>query len=281
MNINMFKFIGIALVVSTLFVTNGFSQATQSNVLDGVYKKHIVDEKEIIPYEHIREADVSWQRRIWRTIDINEKLNLAFKYPRLTLIEIIHEAAKAGELTVYDPMIDYADEFLRVMPLEDVQGIGAGIDTELVVNEITFEEEWRVDTSSLQWIDITKFRVKEDWFFDKETSTLMVRILGIAPIKEEYDENDVYIGDLPIYWIYYPDLRNLLVKYEAFNPHNDAVRMSWEDIFEMRMFSSYIIKESNIHDRRIKDYSTGIDAIFESERIRKFLFQTEHQLWSF
>ena len=31
--------------------------------------------------------------------------------------------------------------------------------------------------------DVTKFRIKEEWVFDKESSRMYARILGIAPIK--------------------------------------------------------------------------------------------------
>jgi hypothetical protein len=57
--------------------------------------------------------------------------------------------------------------------------------------------------------------------------------------------------------------------------------MSWEDVFEMRMFSSYVIKETNEYDRMIENYAAGVDAIMESERIKNEIFEFEHQLWEF
>jgi gliding motility associated protien GldN len=87
--------------------------------------------------------------------------------------------------------------------------------------------------------------------------------------------------DLPIFWAHYPSLRNQLVKQEVFNPRNDAIRFTWDDLFEMRMFSSYIYKESNVFDRRIQDYATGVDALRESDRIKQDIFNFEHDLWSY
>jgi gliding motility associated protien GldN len=84
-----------------------------------------------------------------------------------------------------------------------------------------------------------------------------------------------------MFWAYYPHLREVLARTEAFNPLNDAQRMTWEDIFEMRMFSSYITKESNVHDRRIDDYKTGIDALLESQNIKNTVFNFEQDLWSY
>src|SRR5205814_2365485 len=119
--------------------------------------------------------------------------------------------------------------------------------------------------------------VKEDWFFDEETSTMQVRIMAIAPLY--YD--DEIQQDIPIFWAYYPTLRNTLVKHEVFNARNDAVRLTWDDLFEMRLFSSYIYKESNVFDRRIQDYATGIDALRESDKIKDDIFNFEHDLWSY
>ena len=84
-----------------------------------------------------------------------------------------------------------------------------------------------------------------------------------------------------MYWIYYPDLRPILAKYEAYNPGNNAVRLSWEDIFEARFFSSYIYKEDNVYDRVIQEYATDLDALFESDKIKQKVFEFEHDLWEF
>jgi gliding motility associated protien GldN len=84
-----------------------------------------------------------------------------------------------------------------------------------------------------------------------------------------------------MYWCYYPDLRPILAKYEVFNPQNDAVRLSWEDVFESRRFESYIYKESNVYDRQIKEYATGVDLLLESDRIKNEMFVFEHDLWNY
>ena len=133
----------------------------------------------------------------------------------------------------------------------------------------------------MTWDKIVKFRVKEDWFFDEETSTMMCRVIGLAPIMEDYDASGNYRGDMTMYWVYYPDLRNTLSKFEVYNPKNDAVRLSWDDLFEARLFESYIYKESNVYDRNIQEYATGMDALLESERVKNELFVMEHDLWNY
>lgn len=272
--------------LSLLCLSIGFfvalsSQSVAQDVLDGFYQKEVIPEKEIIPYDHVREADVFWSKRIFREIDVDEKMNLPFKYPKEPLIKIIHEAAKAGDLTVYDPVVEYAYDFTKEMPTDEVKGIGYREDTLFQVNPITLEEEVVYAKNELQWDQIIKYKIKEDWFFDENTSTFQVRIIGIAPLMDVTTSEGVKIGTAAMYWIYYPDLRPILAKYRVFNNQNDATTMSWEDLFEARIFASYITKESNVHDREIKNYATGIDALLESDRIKQEMFEFEHDLWTY
>ena len=267
----------ILLLSITFFEISAQDVTEESTVRDRAYDVERTASRRVIPYEHLRESDVFYERRIWREISVNEKLNKPFIYPQGYFIEIILDAAYECVLQTYE-MMD--DQFKTPLSCEDVKAIGNSIDTELVVDPVTLEESYEVVENLLNKDHITKYRLKEDWIFDKQLSQLYVRILGIAPIMEKYDENGNYMTDLVMFWTYYPDLRNLLVNEEVFNPYNDSQRLSWDDIFEMRLFASTITKENNVWDRRIEDYATGIDALLEHDRIRQEMFEKEHDLWS-
>ena len=266
----------ITLLIAATFQL--FSQATETLPRDLFYEKTGPSEKEIIPYDDIREADVFWHKRIWRIIDSREKINLPFQYEGIDwkdlkpLVHILRDAAVSGEVTVYQE-----DNFKTVKLPTDVARVGAGNDT---IPLTDLDGNYLKDTVMTREFDptrVSKYRVKEDWFFDEETSTMQVRIMSIAPLY--YD--DEIQQDIPMFWAHYPTLRNVLVKQEVFNPRNDAVRLTWDDLFEMRLFGSYIYKESNVFDRRIQDYASGIDALRESDRIKDDIFNFEHDLWSY
>ncbi len=246
--------------------------------LDGVYEKTTIQEKRILPYDHIREADVFWEKRIWRVIDVREKINKPFVYPKRPFVKILMDAAEDEQITLYS-VLD--DEFKNPLTADEAGSIGASTDTIITFDPETFKEEIKVVRNELNVANIKRFRVKEVWFFDEETSTLQVRILGIAPLREVYDDNDNFRYEQPLFWAYYPELRKVLAREAAFNVKNDATRMSWEDIFEMRYFSSYIFKQSNVYDYRIQDYKTGTDIILEADRIKESIFEFEHDLWSY
>ncbi len=267
-------------LICALFSISLIGQTVQSQPpRDEAYDKLTLSERQIVPYDHIREADVFWKKRIWRVIDVREKMNLSFKYPKQYLVEILRDHAIEGSITVYDP-ID--DAFTRPILPEELAKIGVGeADTIRVIDPITMDEKVEITKPEFDPQKVTKFRLKEDWIFDEETSTMIVRILGVAPVLEEYNTDGSFRGDKPLFWAYYPELRPILAKYQVFNTQNDAVTISWEDLFEMRYFSSYIYKESNVHDRRIQDYLTGVDALLESDKIKNKIFTFEHDLWSY
>lgn len=245
-------------------------------VLDGIYEEDLMSSTPPLKYDNIREADVFWEKRIWRVLDVREKMNKPFVYPEKPFINIILEAAQQGDISVY---LD--EKFTMPMSKSESQNIGVSIDTTIVFDPVTFIERPVITRNVLNWEDVKRFRLKEVWFFDEETSTMQVRIIGIAPLREVYDAQGNFKYEQPMFWAYYPQLRNILAGHEVFNPLNDAGRMSWEDIMEMRYFSSYIYKESNVYDRRLQDYLSGVDLLLEADKIKNEIFNFEHDIWSF
>ncbi len=247
--------------------------------LDGVVeKKHLMDHP-VLPYDQVREADLMWEKRVWRIIDVREKMNLCFSYPEEYFFSIINEAAIKGDLKAYSVK---DDKFSLPLTKDEVASMSSSIDTISVFDPETYEENIKIVRNERNPDDVKQFRVKEIWFFDKETSTMQVRILGIAPLIDEYDNNGNFKYTRPLYWLYYPDCRELLARHRVFNiGGNDASPMSWEDLFEMRFFSSYVYKESNVFDRKIEEYATGVDQLMEGEKIKQEIFNFEHDLWSY
>jgi gliding motility associated protien GldN len=279
----------LLFVLFSLFLTMSYAQTEGSETapldeleekLDGAYEKVTLKEREIIAYDHLREADIKWKKRLWRVIDFQEKLNLPFAHPKMGLVNILHEAAKKGEIEVYQSS-EAGEVFKEPMNVQDVAQIGASIDTVSRVNFETGLEERVVTTNTFNPETVKKLRIKEDWLFDIETSTMVVRILGLSFMREKYNEAGEYVADIPMYWIYYPDVRKILATNQVFNIKNDANTTSWEDIFEMRYFNSYIMKESNVQDRRIESYATNLDLLYESDRIHNEIRDKESDFWEY
>lgn len=246
--------------------------------LDDIVEKRTTVEKRVLPYDHVREADIFWEKRIWRVIDIREKMNLPFAYPERPFFSILMDAAVNGEITVYNTE---DDKFTNPLTPSEVASIGASVDTVITFDPETYEEQIQVVRNDLNPEDVKRFRLKEIWFFDEETSTMQVRILGIAPLLDVLDDQGNFRYEKPMFWVYYPEAREILAKERVFNIGNDASPMTWEDLMEIRYFSSYIYKESNVRDRRLQDYLSGIDLLLEADKIKQDIFNFEHDLWSY
>ena len=262
-----------------VIMTESGDTIVKNTPVDDIVERRTTFDKRVLPYDHVREADIFWEKRIWRVLDVREKMNLPFAYPQRPFITILMDAAKSGELTVYGTE---DDKFTVPLTAEEVSSKGASIDTVTTFDPETYEEKIKIVTNQINPEDVKRFRIKEVWFFDKETSTLQVRILGIAPLLDVKDENGNFLYEQPMFWVYYPDARKTLAKEKVYNiAGNDASPLSWEDLMEMRFFSSYITKESNVFDRRLQEYLTGVDLLLEGEKIKQTIFNFENDLWSY
>ncbi|NRB62943.1 MAG: gliding motility protein GldN [Saprospiraceae bacterium] len=246
--------------------------------LDDIVEPVSTISKRIIPYETLREADIFWKKRVWRVIDIREKMNLPFGYPERPFISILIDAAKADE----NPMRVFSDEKFQIqLDTNQLNNVLFDQDTIEITDPETYETRLEVIRNDINPEDIKRYRIKEIWFFDKESSTMQVRILGVAPVVPVRADNGDLIGERSMFWVYYPEARQYLGRERVFNTFNDASPMTWEDQLEMRYFSSYIYKQSNVKDLRLQDEYTGRELLMQAERIKSEIFNFEHDLWSY
>lgn len=254
--------------------------------LDGYYKKANILSAKVTPYANLRESDVAFSKRIWREIDLREKMNQYLASPKQRLIDVLMAAIDAGELTAYDatpnPKKNDIDGDAFSTPLTPGQARNKMADSTVVDK---FDKDGNKIKSVLQAGElnpdsIVKFRLKEDWIFDKQRSVWEPRIIGIAPMIKPKAGN-VDLDYQPAFWIYFPEARQVLVTKEAISRNNDATGLSFDDVFMKRLFSSYIVKVSNEKDDRIKDYAQGIDKLYEAEKVKKSLMDWELNLWSY
>jgi len=246
--------------------------------LDGVVKHTLIQDNRLLPYEPMREADIPWEKRMWRVLDVREKINLPFIYPQRPFFKILIDMSMNGDINVFQD-----DKFTNIMSEKDIQALLVSVDTTVIFDPDTYEETIKIVRNDINYEDIKRFRLKEIWFFDEESSRMHCRLLGIAPIKDVYSETGELNYSLPLFWIYFPEAREFLSKEQVFNAENDAAPMTWQDLFEARQFSSYIYKVTNPLDLRLKDYipQEGVDLLLESERIKQKLFNFEHDLWTY
>lgn len=282
----------------------------QEPPVDGYYVKSDILDRKVVEYSPIRPADVAYVKRVWREFDLREKMNKIYASQNSGLMAVILEAVLAGELTAYDPTPTEddptGDSFKTVLAVDQVLA-RLGSDSTLVEQ---YDEQGNVVSSHFEADEfsadgVVRFRIKEDWIFDKKRSVFEARIIGIAPLitpkgSESFDSGGVdefgiplrdngadaavgpEVDSYPAFWIYFPEARHIFVNKEVANRHNDATGLSYDDVFIQRRFTSYIVKESNPEDVRIKDYiADGVERLYEAERIKKRLLDFEQNLWTY
>ncbi len=283
------------IILSVIFILIPFIKVNaQSDVLDGVYVKEHVPARKPIPYHYLREADVAWSKKIWRILDLREKINFPLYYPttplddRYSLIDLLIYGVENDGMVVYDTD---DDEFTTPITLKGIdENFGAINDTQFIEDPVTGEMNQKIIPGERTTSEVTRYLMKEVWFFDKQRSKMEVRIVGLCPIRlyakddVEADNGDVQgiLTQKLTFWVYFPAARNLFADHEVFNTKNDAERRTFEDIFFKRRFKSYIYKETNVYDnRRINQYTKGLDSQLEAEKIKMNMFRIEHDLWEF
>jgi len=207
----------------------GFSDTIKRSLRqDGALEKSI-NERTPLPYEYLRADDALYNERVWRDIDIREKINQVFRYKSeddngdQRFVNILVNAVRSGKVTAFSGDDDRFTTPLDSAQFEKALSGGSQCDTNAVYNlqDPTKIDRYVINCNGVNPDDVVKFRLKEDWVFDRESSRMFCRIIGIAPMKTILSvDKKTERGATPMFWLYYPDLRPILVKYEVYNSKN-------------------------------------------------------------
>jgi gliding motility associated protien GldN len=262
---------------------------------DAIIERNLVKDRTPLPYEHIREDDAVYRQRVWQEIDVHEKMNLPFVYKAeedngsQMFINILLQAIKSGQITAFDALVD--DRFTTPMTFSQISAELVDKPHVVQIPDIVKDPDGSKGTMKDSLITeifdpniVERYEIKEEWVFDKQSSRLHVRILGICPEKAIRNPDGSFRAVAPLFWVYYPDLRPMLAKFEAYNGKNYGARMSWEELFESRMFASRIVKSTidNPADLPISGFiKDQILQLLEGDNIKEKIFNYEQDLWSY
>jgi len=247
--------------------------------VDGFYNYTILGNASPFNYPQINPVNIRFYKRLWRDIDVTEPKNQVLAIPGSTLIETILDGIKKGQITAYDNV----DDSFKYK-LTPQQALAKMVDSVLVP---IFDDKGNQINAKMQLNEfnperVTKFRIKEDIFFDKQRSKVETRIIGLAPLMKISTGDTTVNAETPIFWLYFPECRNVFVKKDVSDPDKSMFDMSMDDIFLQRRFTSKIIRESNTSGQRIVDYAKDLsEQEKEALRIESGIEEYKKKVWGY
>ena len=270
----------------------------EENLTQNAEGEVVKEDTNPLPYGYINEKDVIWSKVVWEVIDLNEKINQPYynstdgiAYKTLSLFDALKKGIESGEIKeVYD------DEFFqyKLSPQEAINSLSRTDTTDWYYEQ----KEKGVDMSKVTDTGIDRYPVSSDkvklikvkgmWYIDRRMSEMRYRILGIAMMGPDaqsmgrgFEGADDYVD---LFWIWYPDARNVLHKYTVFNPKNASSKITYDDMLNARRFNSVIYKTSDaLGNKSIEEY-IPLDAqaqMEESRRIKEQILQKENDMWNY
>ena len=290
----------LVIVLCVLAVTSSFAQA---NILNAKSPDEIgvktdaqiaLDNDKPLEYGYVDDRDILYSRMIWEKIVLDERINFPLYYPidtnnigrnRRSLFDVLMTSVKNGDIeNIYDDSY-----FTTKRTLKDIEGALKMVDTtELGIEQINAGEELSaeyINTREITAADIVEYHIKGLWYFDKRLSELRYRLLGIAPVAPDVNFIDTDESDLvPLFWVFFPDAREVLHKAKSFNGKNSAMPISFDHLLNSRRFNGYVFREENIQgDRAISEYvnNNALMQLLESDRIKEKIRNFEQDMWSY
>ncbi len=296
MNMRNFLIMAIALI-------GGVASYAQSNLLNaripeeiGLKTKaqQISDNDKPLAYGYVHDRDVLMGKMVWEIIDLSERINFPLYFPidtanigsdRRSLYDVLTRAIKEERITEV-----YADSYFNTKKTyKDIQASLSRIDTTDAGREqINAGQKVSAEyimKSDLTAQDVTQYKIKGFWYFDKRQSELKYRLLAICPVTPDvYTMNSEEKDYIELFWIFFPDAREVLHEAKSFNNKNSAMPISFDQILNARRFNSVIYKEENVYgDREIKEYmkDNAQNQLLEAERVKEKIRDFESDMWNY
>ncbi|MXN90990.1 gliding motility protein GldN [Flavobacterium sp. Sd200] len=295
---NSRKFSVMAALFLGLATSYGQSNLLNAKTPDEIGKKTAaedsLDNDKPLPYGYIGNRDVLFSKKIWETIDLNQRINYPLYFPtedsgsggnlgsdRKSLFNVLIEAIQGGKLTeVYDDSYFTTKKTLQDIEksffFEEINDLGItiynrnqGLKKYKGMNEDEIKADLRKNgvltdehftTSRLKPSDIAAYQIVGTWYFDKRQGELKYRILGLSPMGvDAFTKARATAGEdvqpISLFWIFYPGARDVLHKAKAFNDKNSTASITFDHLLNARRFSAVVTKEENIYgDRGIDEY---------------------------
>jgi gliding motility associated protien GldN len=289
------------LTAVTVFTACGMF--AQANILNAKSPEEIgvrteaqkaVDNDKPLEYGYVDDRDILFSKMVWEKIVLDERANFPLYYPidtnnigsdRRSLYHVLMKNIKNGKIkNIYDDSY-----FTTKRTLKDIQSALTMVDTtELGIEQLNAGEELSaefINKRDITAADIKEYHIKGLWYFDKRQAEMKYRLLGIAPVAPDVNFIDDAEPDLvPLFWVFFPDAREVLHEAKSFNNQNSSMPFSFDHVLNARRFQGYIFREENVQgDRAVNEYvsQNALMQLLESDRIKDKIRDFELDMWTY
>ncbi|MDR6300227.1 gliding motility associated protein GldN [Mesonia maritima] len=294
---NLFVLLIVAVLGGNLYAqTNILNADTPDEIGKKTDAQIANDNDEPLPYGYVDERDILWAKTTWEYIDLDERVNLPLLYPidtgrlgseRMSLFNVLLKGIRSGEIKNV-----YADSYFnRKRTLEELGPTLSRRDTlQAGYEQLNAGEELDpqfVRRTDVDGADVEGYRVRGYWYFDTRQGELRYRLLGICPmVIDAYakSQNNPNAQPVELFWIFYPEARNVLHDAQVFNQSNTAQPLTFDHLLNARRFDAVIYKEDNVQgDREVDEYvaDNALMQLLESQRIKESIRNFESDMWNY
>ena len=188
-----------------------------------------------------------------------------------------------------DEINNYFDDYKpRVVPevvKKDKKGKVISVTPATTIPATKVLDPQYINTQVLTAQDVSGYKIKGFWYFDKRQSELKYRLLGICPVAPEAKERNAENPDyIELFWVYFPSVRDILHEAKSFNNRNSAMPIDFDQLLNSRRFNGVVYQEENVQgDRTIEDYmkDNAQMQLLESDRVKEKIRDFEQDMWNY
>ncbi len=255
-----------------------------------------------------RADDVVWSRVVYRVIDMRYKQNYQLYFPTRhddpeyrSLFKVIVDGLIDGLPAYQKATDDIKPQFKDTISKADLSMLflmgepsegddvfyntaksnGTFLRYDTVPDQLSFNFYPYADFVKNQ----LKYLIQEVIFFDKHTSRLHTKIIAIAPLQADKilaDDAKTAMHESILFWLAFDELRPYLAK-QTLIPHgNDNDGVTYDEFFAKKLYTSYLLGDSNLYGRMIVDYArTEAEVHKEQQKLEDELLNFEQDLWEY
>ncbi|MCA0132969.1 type IX secretion system ring subunit PorN/GldN [Winogradskyella alexanderae] len=256
----------------------------------------LLDNDKPLEYGYVGDRDILFSKIIWENVVLDERANFPLYFPtednlgsnRKSLFKVLKDNIDNGMISKV-----YSDSYFTTeITNKDLENSLKKIDT-LPIGYDQFNADGYIDpeyiiTTKIQSQDIKSYLIKGMWYFDKRQGEMKYRILALAPAAPDINfidsDNEADKEPIGLFWVFVPEIRDILHEAKAFNNKNSAVPISFDHLLNSHRFHGLIYKEENVYgDREVKEYiaENALMQLLESERIKDKIRNFEQDMWSY